>query len=368
MSIGSTIKKLRRERDMTQEQLAEYLGITANAVSQWECDRTMPDISQLPILANIFEVTADHLLGIDVTDKRSVIEGIHNEAWSFCNAGDKIKAAEIVRTGLVNYPNSFKLMFDLVVFLYQRVFHQECSKDEGDSLCKEAAGYIDKIIEKCTDMQIQCETVELACSILPVIGRYDDAVALVSAFPDTSKDEILTALYSGNKLIEHIKQIVCKSVSTAADQTLWLASANSDDGNTLYDESSRIILYEKVISLYKTLYENGDFFFDAECLAEAEKNIADIMASKKDREGVLYHLAECIKYTVLFDTYDENKDVYTSMIPFGKSPVGINRNNKWNNSHEMIMRLKDDARYDFIRENDEFRNLIQRLMQTDNVK
>ncbi len=38
MSIGTTIKKLRRERDMTQEQLAEYLGITANSVSQWECD------------------------------------------------------------------------------------------------------------------------------------------------------------------------------------------------------------------------------------------------------------------------------------------------------------------------------------------
>ncbi len=38
MSIGTTIKKLRRERDMTQEQLADFLGITANSVSQWECD------------------------------------------------------------------------------------------------------------------------------------------------------------------------------------------------------------------------------------------------------------------------------------------------------------------------------------------
>ena len=50
MSIGSTIKRLRRERDLTQEQLAEYLGITSRAVSQWECDRTAPDISQLPAL------------------------------------------------------------------------------------------------------------------------------------------------------------------------------------------------------------------------------------------------------------------------------------------------------------------------------
>ena len=55
MSIGTTIKKLRHEREMTQEQLAEYLGITANAVSQWECDRTAPDISQLPMLARVLQ-------------------------------------------------------------------------------------------------------------------------------------------------------------------------------------------------------------------------------------------------------------------------------------------------------------------------
>lgn len=38
MSIGSTIKRLRRENDMTQEQLADLLGLTSAAVSGWECD------------------------------------------------------------------------------------------------------------------------------------------------------------------------------------------------------------------------------------------------------------------------------------------------------------------------------------------
>lgn len=38
MSIGTTIKRLRREKDITQEQLAEYLGITSRAISQWECE------------------------------------------------------------------------------------------------------------------------------------------------------------------------------------------------------------------------------------------------------------------------------------------------------------------------------------------
>ncbi len=66
MSIGSTIKRLRREKDITQEQLAGYLGITSRAISQWECDRTAPDISQLPALCHIFNVSSDVLLGIDI--------------------------------------------------------------------------------------------------------------------------------------------------------------------------------------------------------------------------------------------------------------------------------------------------------------
>ena len=66
MSIGKTIKKLRRERDITQEQLAAYLGITSRAVSQWECDRTAPDITQLPLLSAIFDTTTDAILGVDL--------------------------------------------------------------------------------------------------------------------------------------------------------------------------------------------------------------------------------------------------------------------------------------------------------------
>ncbi|MBE6895851.1 MAG: helix-turn-helix domain-containing protein [Ruminococcaceae bacterium] len=367
MSIGSTIKKLRRERDMTQEQLAEYLGITANAVSQWECDRTAPDISQLPILANFFEVTTDYLLGVDVTNKQAAIDHICNEAWNLCNSGDKEGAAQIIRNALVSYPNSFKMMSDLTIFLYQRAFQQKCSPEEHHSLCREAADYIDKIIAGCNDMKIQGQAIELACTILPVVGRYNDALRLISNIPDISKDEMLTSLYSGSKLIEHTKDIICKSVSAAADQTIWLASLNKDDGSPLFDENKKIKLYEKAISFHKTLYEAGDYFFDAESLAEAEKQIANIYASRKDTENVLYHLGECVKYVIMFDTYDETRDTYTSLIPSGRVPVGINWNNKWNKSHEMLMRLNDDTDYDFIRDNSEFKNLIKQLKQTDNT-
>ena len=69
MSIGTTIKRLRREKDITQEQLAEYLGITSRAVSQWETEKTSPDISMIAPLTSIFNITSDQLLGIDIGSK-----------------------------------------------------------------------------------------------------------------------------------------------------------------------------------------------------------------------------------------------------------------------------------------------------------
>jgi transcriptional regulator with XRE-family HTH domain len=64
MTFGQRLKKLRREHDMTQERLADYLGVTPQAVSRWETDAVMPDITLLPAFANLFHVTTDYLLGV----------------------------------------------------------------------------------------------------------------------------------------------------------------------------------------------------------------------------------------------------------------------------------------------------------------
>ncbi len=62
-SIGNIIMRLRKEHGMTQDQLANALGITFQAVSKWENGVSSPDISTLPLLADLFGVTVDQLLG-----------------------------------------------------------------------------------------------------------------------------------------------------------------------------------------------------------------------------------------------------------------------------------------------------------------
>lgn len=61
--LGSNIVRLRKERGMTQEQLANALGISYQAVSKWETANSCPDISTLPLLADLFQVSLDELFG-----------------------------------------------------------------------------------------------------------------------------------------------------------------------------------------------------------------------------------------------------------------------------------------------------------------
>ena len=74
MKLGLTISKLRKEKGMTQEELAEKVNVSAQAVSKWENDISMPDISVLPVLAEIFDISIDELLGREKVSKVEILE------------------------------------------------------------------------------------------------------------------------------------------------------------------------------------------------------------------------------------------------------------------------------------------------------
>ena len=85
-TLGKNIARHRKALGLTQDQLAEQLGVTAQAVSKWENDQSCPDITMLPRLAEIFRTTTDELLGLEhakvhegevVTDADIHSDGVH---------------------------------------------------------------------------------------------------------------------------------------------------------------------------------------------------------------------------------------------------------------------------------------------------
>ncbi len=78
LKINETIRTKRRERDLTQEELANMLGVTKAAVSKWENAESYPDITMLPRIAQLFHITMDELFGYTLAYKpRKIVNEIH---------------------------------------------------------------------------------------------------------------------------------------------------------------------------------------------------------------------------------------------------------------------------------------------------
>lgn len=103
--LQENIKKYRMIKNYTQEDVAEYLGITPQSVSKWERGESYPDITLLPALANIFETSIDLLVGMDTIRAEETRYNIHKKAVDDQRKGDYDSAEKIYRDALLIYPN-----------------------------------------------------------------------------------------------------------------------------------------------------------------------------------------------------------------------------------------------------------------------
>lgn len=103
--LPENLKKYRIIKDLTQEEVAEFLGITAQSVSKWERGESYPDITFLPALANIFETSVDLLIGMDTIRAEETRYNIHKKAVGYQRSGDYDMAEKTYRDALLIYPN-----------------------------------------------------------------------------------------------------------------------------------------------------------------------------------------------------------------------------------------------------------------------
>ena len=116
-TMGQIIRRLRKERNLTQEELAEQLNITYQAVSRWENGTGMPDISQVVPLASVFGVTTDVLFNIEGTNATDEAYRIVNEANALKLYGKLdtyLAGYDHMIEGLKKYPNNLILLNNCV--------------------------------------------------------------------------------------------------------------------------------------------------------------------------------------------------------------------------------------------------------------
>lgn len=165
IALGENLRSLRNRENITQEQLAEALEVSPQAVSRWENEATFPDISLLPIIANYFNVTTDYILGVDTCHKQGEIAKVIEADERLRYEGKTRESVEFLREKAKEFPSDSNILLRLACSLFS-LYHQsgidfpEAEKremaEEAVQLCKRALKYTNELplISQCKQTMI----------------------------------------------------------------------------------------------------------------------------------------------------------------------------------------------------------------------
>ena len=183
LSIGETIKRMRRERDLTQEEVAGHLGISFQSVSKWERGEGYPDITMLPALANYFGTSVDELLGVGEPSKTDRYNEI-NRLWGENNQkGLHWENVELMRQSLKTFPNDALLLVQLSTSLEKL----DGTEDEKREHLRESIAIQEQILRYGADSEVRGATLYNICFAYRKIGEQDKALACARALPNLYK-------------------------------------------------------------------------------------------------------------------------------------------------------------------------------------
>ena len=115
--LAEQLRKLRKEKGNTQEELAVHLGITTQAVSKWEREEGYPDISLLPVIALYYDVSIDDLLGVGEMVKEKRRREISEQNITLFRTGKNRERVALLREAKKEFPNDLSILYDLMYAL-----------------------------------------------------------------------------------------------------------------------------------------------------------------------------------------------------------------------------------------------------------
>jgi len=356
MSIGSTIKHLRREKDITQEQLAEYLGITSRAISQWECDRTAPDISQIPALCHIFDVSSDVLLGIDIEKNNEEIKKYLSQANELGNQGKNVERTALLREANKKFPRDYKIMERLansLVCEYSRKGIKEY--DEVFDLCN-------RILAECTDSTTRYEAIDTLGTAYGYAGKKDEMLKLAKEMPRVhfSYENFMMYHWNGDAGFEEFQGYLSFLVYHTVDMIELAVSQRHDNGELIYPLEDRIHLWKTAVSLLELLFPDGDYQFKAQLGEVACSFLCTTYLREQNYEEAWSWLEKSADFAVHMDTYDFDAP-HTSPILRGYSSGGWIMEAEGNRCQSMLEWLTNDEEAAVLRSDARYEVLADRL-------
>lgn len=212
VSIGSVIARERRLRGVTQQELAERLGVSKAAVSKWEVGQSMPDVALLPRIAAYFSLTLDELFGYRCVLSDEEMATLYAELLAEA-ARDQASALGHLREAVQDHYADFRLLVMMASLLFEWAtvgpdplgqvgseVPRVAAEDGPDALMAEATGLLDHVIDEGSDPAAARQAVQTKAAALVQSGSYAEAVALLEPTvprQGTPQAMLLVAAYKG---------------------------------------------------------------------------------------------------------------------------------------------------------------------------
>ncbi len=171
MNIGNKIRELRKQRGITQEQLAESIGISFQAVSKWENNIALPDITLAPILASFFGVSMDELFDFSLKEIECAVKNITDEAYKH-RENNPSESRRILEEGLKKYPENDILLNNL---LY--IMNYSENPDETITIAS-------RLVEKTNRSNVKYDALRFLAYAYKVKGDFENAKAAIEQIPE----------------------------------------------------------------------------------------------------------------------------------------------------------------------------------------
>lgn len=220
IKIGENLKRLRKAKDITQEELADFLGISFQAISKWERGDSFPDITMLPALSNLFEISVDELIGMEQIRSRENLNKVFKIIKEL-EAENKYKdAIELMRNALKTYPNEYSLMSELALALS---LSNEYTEAEHTSI-KEAITLCECVLANSTNEKVRSTTRACLCFLYNNNGEHQKALDLAQTLPHVweSREMLFIELFNGREYMDSLKKsintvlsLICEKINNA---------------------------------------------------------------------------------------------------------------------------------------------------------
>ena len=244
--IGQRIKDLRKKADLTQDRLADYLGVSAQAVSKWECGIATPDLALIAPLCKVLGCSADEMLGVAYTEDKERAKALYNELDSL-TPEDGERFAALIEEARRDFPRNEKISFCIAQQEYWFFGGEKAETDEGRRRKDDAEKRLLAILSDGRDEQQR----EYAASQLFHMRMNDGLREEAKAFAEQSgpfREELLLECLDGDEWRKQQQFLVYKSLN-------WLCNYLDKRGG----HERHLPSYEAIDAVVRTVISDGNY-------------------------------------------------------------------------------------------------------------